>query len=72
MSVKVTTTVHDDTVEVVSAGSPSGEIATALLDAADHPDQVRTVTTTTGLGWQVPLDVAKKAGIVQARKNTSK
>lgn len=72
MSVKVTTTVRDDTVEVVSAGSPSGEIAKALLDAADDPAQVRTVTTTTGLGWQVPLDVAKKAGIVQARKNTSK
>ena len=73
MSVKVTTTLPDpDTVEVVSAGSTSGEIATALLDAADDPAQVRTVTTTTGLGWQVPLDVAKKAGIVQARKNTSK
>lgn len=74
MSVKVTTTVHDDQVEVISAGSSSGEIAKTLLDAADDPAQVRTVTTTTGLGWQVPLEVAKKAGIVQtqSRKNTSK
>lgn len=75
MALKVTTTVHEDTVEVVSAGSTSGEIAKALLDAADDPAQVRTVTTTTGMGWHVPHTVAKKAGIVQTpsgRKNTSK
>lgn len=75
MALKVTTTVHDDTVEVVSAGSTSGEIATALLDAATDPADVRTVTTTTGMGWHVPLAVARKAGIVQtqsSRKSTSK
>lgn len=74
MALKVTTTVHDDTVEVVSAGSTSAEIATELLASADHPDQVRTVTTTTGLGWQVPTAVAKKAGIVQtpSGRKTSK
>lgn len=75
MALKVTTTVHGDTVEVVSAGSTPGEIATALLDAADDPAQVRTVTTVTGMGWRVPASVAKKAGIVQTpsgRKNTSK
>ena len=73
MALKVTTTVNGDTVEVVSAGSTPGEIATALLDAATDPAQVRTVTTVTGMGWQVPLDVAKKAGIVQTQsRKTSK
>ncbi len=74
MALKVTTTVHDDDVEVISAGSTSTEIAKALLDAADDPAQVRTATTVTGMGWRIPLSVAKKAGIVQtsSRKNNSK
>lgn len=73
MALKVTTTVHGDTTEVVSAGSTSGEIATALLAAADDPAQVRTVTTVTGMGWQVPTTVARKAGIVQTQsRKTSK
>ena len=74
MALKVTTTVHGDTVEVVSAGSTPGEIATALLAAATDPADVRTVTTVTGMGWRVPASVAKKAGIVQtsSRKTSSK
>lgn len=71
MSLKVTTTVRDDQVEVVSAGSTSADIAAALLDAADDPAQVRTVTTTTGLGWQVPTSVARKAGILQTASRKS-
>lgn len=64
MSVKVTATVRGDAVEIVSAGSTAGEIAGALLAAATDPAQVRTVTTVTGMGWQVPVAVAEIAGML--------
>lgn len=65
MSLKATVTVHDsDVATVVSAGSGQGELAKALLDAADSPREVVTVSAGPKIGWQVPVRVAEKAGLV--------
>ncbi|MFT4086136.1 MAG: hypothetical protein QM658_03125 [Gordonia sp. (in: high G+C Gram-positive bacteria)] len=43
-----------------------GTVAALLLAAADTPSQVRTVSTDRGLGFEVPDEVAAKAGLLAA------
>jgi len=49
----------------------SRDIVRALLDAAANPRQVKTVTTSDGLGWMVPAHVADKAGLTSKPKRRS-
>lgn len=49
------------TIEAVDPAD-SGNIARLLLDAADSPEQVRTISAPKG--WEVPVDVAKAAGVL--------
>lgn len=64
MRVNVTVTVRGDVAEIVPAGSKPGQIAKVLLAAADDPAMVRTITTSGGMGWQVPVRVARSAGLI--------
>lgn len=54
--------VTDGDYTVVEPGpGEAGRVARMLLDAAEHPRQVATVTTRTGLGFRVPTDLADRA-----------
>lgn len=46
----------------------TADIATRLLDAADNPIEVRTVTGPPG--WLVDGDIADKAGFTTSKKTT--
>lgn len=72
MALKATAVVDGDTVTITPAGSPAADIAKALLDAANGPGDLATVTTSTGLGWRTTKTVAEKAGLVDKPKPKTK
>lgn len=59
---EVTVVGQTATVRVLPDGNPA-LTARALLDAARHPDEVRTITGP-GIAFHVPLAVARKAGLI--------
>lgn len=63
MAENVSTTIDGDTAYVRPLADNAGEVAQALLDAADNPRQVKTDSTRPGgVAFRVPAEVAAAAG----------